>query len=233
MRHCLVGFSTGPGNCESGINKAKARLRLIRLAFTALSYHSSMDASSPADASSAAPDTTAHPDGPTDLAIRKISVEETLPLRHAVLWPNLPISATRLPDDDIGSHFGAFSSSSTAPIAVISIFNEPLPIDKPQGSKAVRFRKFACRQDFQGRGIGTALLRHVFWVAAAEMGAHAVWCDARTSSLTWYQKRGMHPFGERFYKGPVEYVRMSITADDALEECRRAGGSSSTKKPSF
>uniref|UniRef100_D8PZ38 N-acetyltransferase domain-containing protein n=1 Tax=Schizophyllum commune (strain H4-8 / FGSC 9210) TaxID=578458 RepID=D8PZ38_SCHCM len=178
-----------------------------------------MDASSPADVSSAAPDPTAHPDGPTDVAIRKISVEETLPLRHAVLWPNLPISATRLPDDDIGSHFGVFSSSSTTPIAVISIFNEPLPIDKPQGSKAVRFRKFACHQDHQGRGIGTALLRHVFWVAAAEMGAHA--------------KRGMHPFGERFYKGPVEYVRMSITADDALEEYRRAGGSSSTKTPSF
>ncbi|KAL1748339.1 hypothetical protein HDZ31DRAFT_29808 [Schizophyllum fasciatum] len=160
-------------------------------------------------------------DGAIGVVIREIQVEETLPLRHAVLWPDLPVSATRLPDDDIGWHFGAFSPSTLAPIAVISIFQEPLPIDKT-GSKAVRFRKFACRQDFQGRGIGTALLRHVFWVAAAEMGAHAVWCDARTSSQEWYQKRGMHPFGEPFNKGPVEYVRMSISASDALDGCRRA-----------
>lgn len=180
-----------------------------------------MDNSLPADIRPAAPDSARAEE--TDFGIREISVEETLALRHSVLWPDLPLSAVRLPDDDSGRHFGAFSSGSPTPIAVISIFSEPLPIDKPDAtaSKAVRFRKFACRQDLQGRGIGTALLRRIFWVAAAEMGAQAVWCDARTSSLPWYQRRGMCPFGDRFFKGPVEYVRMSIMADDVLAEGTR------------
>ncbi len=74
--------------------------------------------------------------------------------------------------------------------------------------KAARFRKFACDPAHQGRGIGTALLKHVFDVAVSEMVCGVIWCDARLSAAGWYERRGMRRFGETFFKGDIEYVRM-------------------------
>ncbi|EFI27245.1 acetyltransferase [Coprinopsis cinerea okayama7 len=42
-------------------------------------------------------------------------------------------------------------------------------------------------------------------VARAQLGASVIWCDARVSSLEWYKKRGLSPFGSTFYKSHVEF----------------------------
>ncbi|EIW81533.1 GCN5-related N-acetyltransferase [Coniophora puteana RWD-64-598 SS2] len=140
-------------------------------------------------------------------------------LRHSILWPDKPLEYVILPEDAVGHHFGAFLPSDDQLVAVISLFEEGVPAEvSPQPSitstsespRAVRFRKFACASSYQGRGIGTELLRHVCDFAKVRMGAKTIWCDARTSSLDWYQKRGLSPFGPRFYKGPVEYVRIRM-----------------------
>ena len=141
-------------------------------------------------------------------------MEETVPLRHSVLWPDKPASYVRLLEDDLGFHYGAYiSSSSATPIAVISIFVEPLPSSESPdalGHAAARFRKFACEPSHQGQGIGTALLRHVFHVSQSELGCSAVWCDARVSSARWYERRGLVGFGDVFLKGGIEYIKMKI-----------------------
>lgn len=147
------------------------------------------------------------------LQIRPISAAETVPLRHSVLWPEKPVSYVRLPEDVHGHHYGAFlSPSDETPIAVISVFIEALPLaatlSASSSTAAARFRKFACEPSHQGRGIGTALLQHVFRVARSELGCSTIWCDARVSSSEWYERRGMHKFGEVFYKGPIEYTKM-------------------------
>jgi ribosomal protein S18 acetylase RimI-like enzyme len=126
----------------------------------------------------------------------------------------------------MGHHYGAFTldennSEITVPVAVISLFKETLPIgildsesDREKGdsssSSAARFRKFACDPSHQGMGIGTGLLRHVFNVAKEELNCSVVWCDARTETAGWYERRGMQRFGSTFYKGPIEYVRMKM-----------------------
>ncbi|RDB15216.1 putative N-acetyltransferase YitI [Hypsizygus marmoreus] len=147
-----------------------------------------------------------------------ITVEQTLPLRHSVLWPNKPISHVYLPEDEAGLHLGAFVGSLDEPVAVISLFIEPLPVsnnvpfDQDHGvqSNVMRFRKFACDPTYQGRGIGSRLLQFSLERAHSELNCTIAWCDARTSASAWYIKRGMMPFGERFFKGPVEYIRMCI-----------------------
>ena len=148
-------------------------------------------------------------------AIRRISAEQTVPLRHSVLWPDKPVSYVLLPEDASGYHYGAFLPDTTSPVAVISVFVDPLPpsSDAPSSPsdikvKAARFRKFACDPAYQGRGIGTMLLQHVFDAAVSEMNCGVIWCDARTSAAGWYERRGMKKFGEMFYKGDIEYVRM-------------------------
>ncbi|KAL4247911.1 hypothetical protein ABKN59_006779 [Abortiporus biennis] len=140
--------------------------------------------------------------------IRRISVEQTIPLRHSILWPEKPVEYIRLPEDDSGHHYGAFLPSSSDPVAVISVFIEPLPHDSV--NLAARFRKFACDPNHRNQGIGSALLQHVFLVASKDLQCSAVWCDGRLSTAGWYERRGMFRFGGNFFKGDIEYIRMMM-----------------------
>ncbi|KAH9910478.1 GCN5-related N-acetyltransferase [Fomitopsis serialis] len=124
--------------------------------------------------------------------IKQISPDETVPLRHTVLWPSHPVSHVLLPEDNQGSHYGASLPHGDHPIAVISVFKEPLP----------------CDPSHQGRDIGTMLLKHVFEIAASDLGCDVIWCDARLATAEWYERRGMSRFGEIFHKGDIPYVRM-------------------------
>ncbi|KAG1739408.1 uncharacterized protein EDB91DRAFT_1248761 [Suillus paluster] len=135
------------------------------------------------------------------LRITPIDADATLELRQSVLWPSRSFADVLLAEDDKGLHFGAFVSQYEKPIAVISLFDDPLPElhlvesgdDSPSQRKSARFLE----------------------VARSTLGASVIWCDARTLSSAWYKKRGMVEFGDPFYKGDVEYIRMkmSLNAD--------------------
>ena len=154
---------------------------------------------------------------PKELEIKSITAQDTIRLRHAVLWPNHPVSYVLLPEDDTGHHFGAFFTPNGAPelIGVISLFNAPIPpadlVDcSPDAEpiRAARFRKFAVEPGYQSQGVGTRLLEEVFSVASSELKFSTIWCDARVVAADWYRRRGMSPFGTSFFKGGLEYVRM-------------------------
>ncbi|RYP93069.1 hypothetical protein DL770_000815 [Monosporascus sp. CRB-9-2] len=137
------------------------------------------------------------------LTVRAISASETYALRHAVLWPQKPMSYVQLPEDAAGQHFGAFVSSDDASeelVSIISLFIE--------GNGKARFRKFATATSWQGKGIGSALLAYTI-EAAAKRGARSIWCDARQSALQFYERFGMNSEGEVFFKGEVPYLRVS------------------------
>ena len=146
--------------------------------------------------------------------MKRIAPEETINLRHTVLWPNHPVSHVLLPEDNLGFHYGAFVSSRDTPVAVISVFKEPLPGNSQQDgvdnspAAVARFRKFACGPSYQGRGIGTILLRHAFNAASDELECGLIWCDARLATAEWYERRGMSRLGSIFYKENVPYTRM-------------------------
>jgi len=135
---------------------------------------------------------------PATATIETIEPGQTYALRHAVLWPDKPLAYVQLPDDAAGQHFGAVVAGEVR--AVISLF---------VGADGVaRFRKFATAPAWQGRGLGTALLRHTL-AAARRQGAHTLWCDARQATLPFYQRFGLAPEGAVFYKDQVPYVRLS------------------------
>lgn len=170
----------------------------------------------------------------SSLRCSEIDADQTVPLRHSVLWPNEPVSHVLLPEDSAGRHYGAFIDSNPAPVAVISLFVEACPIDNGLNHRdtthksAVRFRKFACDPAYQvnipffwlvradchqGQGIGTKLLLHAASVASSELQATLLWCDAREDTRAWYERRGLAAFGDAFFKGPVKYIRMKIDID--------------------
>ena len=140
-----------------------------------------------------------------NLAIRTITPETTYPLRHSVLWPDKPLDYVKVENDADGYHFGVFRESDL--IAVISLF--------VKGSVS-RFRKFAVRPDWQGQGVGTALLNHVI-TEATRLGATTLWCDARLEAADFYRRFGMEPISDIFYKGPIPYAKFSRNLSDINE----------------
>ena len=151
-----------------------------------------------------------------DLVIRKISAEQTLPLRSSVLWPGAA-QFVIVPGDESAYHFGAFLPEFSDPISIISVFIDDLPegvpsdaLPRPVASgRIARFRKFATHPDFQGKGIGSQLLSYACDYAKIELKAETIWCAARTASSGWYGKRELYAIGDRWMKGGHEYVKMS------------------------
>lgn len=130
--------------------------------------------------------------------IRPIPWQDTLPLRHAVLWPELPAAASRVEGDESARHYGAFVDGGL--VAVASIFAE---------GRTARLRKFATAPAHQGQGIGSAMLAHIL-SGLREEGYAEFWCDARESALGFYARFGLRPEGERFFKSGVAYFRLRL-----------------------
>jgi GNAT superfamily N-acetyltransferase len=152
-----------------------------------------------------------------------------------VLYPNGPDSKIHIPNDEDGTHLGAWiqlggdttssaestqsESSRRELVTVISLFQESLPshlihlLYSYDSMKSLRFRKFACLETHQGRGFGTRVLEHIFELArgSPKLGpGSVVWCDARLSTQGWYLRRGMKMIGDVFFKGDIEYIVMVI-----------------------
>ena len=131
------------------------------------------------------------------MIIRTIPAEQTLRLRQTVLWPDQPLDASRVDGDDTALHFGGFVGDHL--ICTASLF--------PDGDQ-IRLRKFATHPDHQGKGHGTAMIRHLL-AEARTKGAQRFWFDARESAQPFYARLGFEPSGDRFFKRDVPYRRMS------------------------
>ena len=131
-----------------------------------------------------------------DCLVKEISSEETIDIRHRVMWPNMPVDYVRLPEDELGKHFGLFVNGELK--SIVSLF--------VKDNKA-QFRKFATNKCEQGKGYGTILLNQVMDIAAAE-GVLAIWCNARLSKSSYYLKFGLKQTNTCFNKGGIQYVIM-------------------------
>ncbi|WP_261817806.1 GNAT family N-acetyltransferase [Vibrio gallicus] len=131
------------------------------------------------------------------VAIEQICWQQTIGLRHHVLWPHKSPEFCHVPEDEQGMHFGVFIDARL--VCVASLFWD---------GRAIRLRKFATDSDYQGQGIGSQLLNHMLKFAS-ENGAKSFWCDGRESALSFYSRFGLQPEGERFYKSDVAYFKLS------------------------
>ena len=130
--------------------------------------------------------------------IKEVSWEETIPIRHRVLWPNKPPRFCHIKNDNNGWHFGFYIEQQL--ISVASVY---------PSMESAQLRKFATLEEAQGRGVGTALLEHII-STVKEKGVRHFWCDARETAIGFYERFGMHREGERFYKSNIPYFKMSV-----------------------
>lgn len=130
------------------------------------------------------------------MKIREITKEETWPIRQKVMWPTKPINFVKLKEDEIGKHYGLFMEEEL--ISVVSLF---IKKDNAQ------FRKFATLEKMQRKGYGGKLLSFLF-EQANQAGVNRIWCNARKSKVSFYEKFGMCETNEQFEKEGISYVIM-------------------------
>lgn len=136
------------------------------------------------------------------LDIRRITAEETRPIRSEVLKPGLPESAVHLPGDEEPTtiHLGAFEGEALVGIA--TLFPDPCPAEG--GPNDWRLRGMATLERVRNGGIGGELLEAgVEWVRRE--GATTLWCNGRIRARAFYERHGFTVTGDEFdlpHSGP-------------------------------
>lgn len=131
------------------------------------------------------------------IEIKSITSEETLPVRHEVLWPNKPIDYVRIENDEEGKHYGLYLNNLL--VSVISVFIK---------DGQAQYRKFATLESHQGKGYGSMLFEHML-NDLEKQDIRRIWCNARLDANAFYKRYGFkNAEGEVFYKGTVGYTIM-------------------------
>jgi len=133
-----------------------------------------------------------------NIEVRTTTWQQTIPLRHSVLWPDQKPEFCHVDGDNDALHFGAFVGKKLVCVASVYL-----------SSNKARLRKFATDMRYQNQGIGSMMLKHIIQ-HLQKTPAEYFWCDARESALGFYQRFGMLKCSERFYKVDVAYFRMEV-----------------------
>lgn len=133
-----------------------------------------------------------------ELELRSITAADTLPIRHKVLWPDKPPEYSMVDNDAEGWHLGVFAQGQL--ICVASVF-----VDED----VARLRKFATLPEHRSKGAGTAAIVHIITTLKSR-GIREFWCDARMSATGFYERFGMRPQDDTFFKGDEPYVKMAV-----------------------
>jgi GNAT superfamily N-acetyltransferase len=125
--------------------------------------------------------------------VHPIAAAQTLPLRSAVLRPGRPLESAIFVGDEIPEtyHFGAFLHGEI--VGVVSLFASPPPFPC-QNEELWQLRGMAVEPSLQKKGIGKELVRAC--IAFAE--DRLLWCNARSSAVSFYVGNGFETRGEEF-----------------------------------
>jgi GNAT superfamily N-acetyltransferase len=134
------------------------------------------------------------------LVVRRASAEEIFPLRHAVLRPGRPVTASVYAGDAGSVHIGAWDGELL--VGCATVFPDPWagaaagPAADPEPA-AWRLRGMAVDPSRHRTGVGRQVL-DVAVEAAREAGAPMLWANARTAALAFYEALGWQVAGEEF-----------------------------------
>lgn len=121
--------------------------------------------------------------------LRPIAAAETRRLRHLVLRPHQsPETIVYDAEEDPDTlHIGAFLGPEL--IGTGTIHRDP--------PDRFRIRGMAVLEAQRGAGVGSAILERLIDHARSR-GASLIWCNARVPALSFYERSGFVPVGERF-----------------------------------
>lgn len=132
------------------------------------------------------------------MSIKRIKPSETWQIRHEVMWPNQPFEFVQLEEDKEGLHFGYFIEEKLVSIVSCFIVGDEM-----------QFRKLATLVEYQGKGIATALLEYLFEFAK-DKKIKKIWCNARRTKKSFYEKLGMKDTCLLFTKAEIDFTIMEM-----------------------
>ncbi len=133
--------------------------------------------------------------------IRRIDWQDTISIRHSVLWPDKPEEFCHITGDEEADHYGFFVDQELVCVASIYIHHSH-----------ARLRKFATLPDYQRQGIGKKMLAYMIDHYRGLL-MRSFWCDARSDAIGFYESFGMNIEGDLFYKSDQAYYRMRLYYD--------------------
>ena len=124
------------------------------------------------------------------MQIRRIELDQTLPIRQQVLWSERPADAIVYPKDSEPDtfHLGAFYDGEQL-VGIVTLYHD--------AATSWRLRGMGVMPDRQGSGIGAALVARAV-AELEELGASDVWCNARVAVTGFYNGLGWSVEGEEF-----------------------------------
>ncbi|MGF1923569.1 MAG: GNAT family N-acetyltransferase [Bacteroidia bacterium] len=126
--------------------------------------------------------------------VRFISPEDTLELRSKMLRNNLPKDACIFPSDRVKDafHLGCFVEEQLVSIASF----HPMKY-KTQTTPGYQLRGMATGSAHTGKGYGAELIDFAIEQLNATNATH-LWCNARTSAVGFYLKKGFEVVSAEF-----------------------------------
>lgn len=131
--------------------------------------------------------------------IEQIPQELAWQIRHRAMYPEQKQEAVKLPDDEVGIHFGLFDQNKL--ISVASWFR--------RNESQAQFRKLATLEEFRNSGYGTELMRYIIEFSESEQ-IEILWCNARKNALNFYKKLGFKETETTFNKNGLDYVIIQL-----------------------
>jgi GNAT superfamily N-acetyltransferase len=143
------------------------------------------------------------------VVVRRASVDEIMPLRHAVLRPGYPPEASRYDEDAHAVHLSGWEGENL--LACATVFADAWP-GPPPAADAWRLRGMAVDPARQGTGIGAQVLETAV-AAARAAGAPLIWANARSTALGFYLRYGWRVAGEEFLTADTGLPHVPIVLD--------------------
>ena len=127
--------------------------------------------------------------------VKEITTDETLPLRSAVLRDGKPFDECRFAEDGKpGSfHLGYFDDEHLVGIA--SFY--PIGFDNIE-EPGMQLRGMAIDEQYQGKGIGKAILQFADEKIKSDPAITHIWCNARKIAYKFYESQGFGFVSEEF-----------------------------------
>lgn len=119
----------------------------------------------------------------------EVAAEETVPVRHAVLRAGRPVESVRTPGEDEAIWFGALGVEGV--VGTAGLFRDR----SPHGD--LRLRGMATLPSVRGTGLGGMLIDALVERGRAD-GGTALWCNARTPAVGFYERFGFSVVSDRF-----------------------------------
>jgi ribosomal protein S18 acetylase RimI-like enzyme len=138
------------------------------------------------------------------IAVRLVELDETFPLRKAVLRPWLTLEESRATWAATPEHFQVGAVRDGRVVSTVGFLIEAQPdYGAVFGPQQWRLRGMASDPALQSRGLGSRVLDFGLAEIARRLAARgeasaALWCNGRTGAQRFYERHGFEPIGEIF-----------------------------------